>query len=58
MVQKSTFHSEWGQNFKNLLVSINEKSMREQKSVLDKTMTQWMGDTEQIDDILVIGVRF
>lgn len=45
-------------NFKKLLISINEKSMQEQKSVLDYTMAEWMGDTEQIDDILVIGVRF
>ncbi len=43
--------------FKNLLLKIHQEPMREQKSILDNTITDWMGDTSQIDDILVIGVR-
>ena len=44
-------------NFKKLLLEIHQEPMREQKNILDKTITDWMGDTSQIDDILVIGVR-
>ncbi len=42
--------------FKELLISISEKPMIEQKDVLDRTIEEWKGDLEQIDDILVIGV--
>lgn len=44
--------------FQELLIEIQSKDMREQKSILDKTIMEWMGEHEQIDDILVIGVRF
>ena len=43
--------------FRQLLVNIHAKPMLEQKKILDSTMTNWMGDKEQMDDILVIGVR-
>ena len=45
-------------NFKKLLLSIQDKKMNEQKTILEETMAEWKGDTEQVDDILVIGVRF
>ena len=45
-------------NFKKLLLSIQDKKMNEQKTILEETMAQWKGGTEQVDDILVIGVRF
>jgi serine phosphatase RsbU (regulator of sigma subunit) len=44
-------------NFKDLLIQIHQDPMREQKNIMDKTITDWMGDEAQIDDILVIGVR-
>jgi serine phosphatase RsbU (regulator of sigma subunit) len=44
-------------NFKDLLIKIHQEPMQEQKKILDKTITAWMGDNPQIDDILVIGVR-
>ena len=44
-------------NFTKLLLEINDRSMFEQKSILDKTITQWMQDHTQIDDILVMGWR-
>jgi serine phosphatase RsbU (regulator of sigma subunit)/Tfp pilus assembly protein PilF len=44
-------------NFRNLLLKIHKEPMREQKSILDKTITDWMGNNPQIDDILVIGAR-
>ncbi len=44
-------------NFKELLLRINKKSMVEQKNILDNTIQEWMGEVEQIDDILVLGLR-
>ena len=44
-------------NFKDLLLDINTKPMEEQKEILDKTLQDWMGQVEQIDDILVMGLR-
>jgi len=43
--------------FKMLLNDINQKSMEEQKSILENTLEDWMSETDQVDDILVIGVR-
>jgi len=43
--------------FKNMLLSIHDKLMEEQKDILNKTILTWMGDLEQVDDICVIGVR-
>ena len=43
--------------FRELLISIHEKPMDEQKEILYETLTQWRGDEVQIDDILVIGIR-
>ena len=45
-------------NFKKLLLSIQDKSMNDQKTILESTMAEWQSDTEQVDDILVMGVRF
>ena len=45
-------------NFKKLLLFIQDKTMNEQKTILETTMAEWQGDTEQVDDILVMGVRF
>jgi len=43
--------------FKNLLLDIHEEPMFDQKTKLEKTLTDWMGNQMQIDDILVVGVR-
>ena len=43
--------------FKNLLLDIHEEPMFDQKTKLEKTLGNWMGDQMQIDDILVVGVR-
>jgi serine phosphatase RsbU (regulator of sigma subunit)/ligand-binding sensor domain-containing protein len=45
-------------NFKSLLMTIQPKSMREQGKILDETFEVWKGDINQIDDIVVIGIRF
>jgi serine phosphatase RsbU (regulator of sigma subunit) len=56
------FGGEKGKKFKykplqNLLMNIQDKSMQEQKDILDKTITSWKGNLEQVDDILIIGIR-
>ena len=43
--------------FQEKLLEINGLPMNEQKTILDEFITNWMGDLEQIDDILVIGLR-
>ncbi len=44
-------------NFKDLLLQIYKKPMAEQRQILDRTIDEWRGKIEQIDDIVVIGVR-
>ena len=44
-------------NFYNLLLQIQSKPMAEQKNSIDKTITEWRGELEQVDDILVMGIR-
>jgi serine phosphatase RsbU (regulator of sigma subunit) len=41
-----------------LLLSIQQHTMDEQLLILEKTINDWKGDLEQVDDILVIGLRF
>jgi len=43
--------------FKELLISIQGKSMQEQEKHLDHFIEDWKGEIEQIDDILVIGIQ-
>jgi hypothetical protein len=38
-------------------LAFQDKSMKEQCEELGKIMTNWKGDLEQIDDILVIGIE-
>lgn len=44
-------------NFKNLLLSVYQKPMEEQKIILDNQLDEWRGKIEQIDDVLVAGFR-
>jgi len=43
--------------FIDLLETIKENPIPEQKTILEKTFTEWKGDIDQIDDILVMGIR-
>jgi len=43
--------------FRYLLTTINRLSLPEQKVILHDTFLSWKGNNEQVDDILVIGVR-
>jgi serine phosphatase RsbU (regulator of sigma subunit) len=56
------FGGDKGKKFKykslqKLLLTISSLSMEEQRSELDRTIENWKGSLEQVDDILVIGVR-
>jgi serine phosphatase RsbU (regulator of sigma subunit) len=44
--------------FKNLLLEAQSKDLKSQGILLDTTIDQWKGSVEQIDDIMVIGIRF
>lgn len=43
--------------FKNLLLEHANKPMEYQKEVLEKTHQEWKGQIDQIDDIVVVGIR-
>ncbi|MCW8899039.1 MAG: serine/threonine-protein phosphatase, partial [Flavobacteriales bacterium] len=43
--------------FKNLLLSVQEKTMDEQKRVLEQHFEDWKKSLEQVDDVCIIGVR-
>lgn len=42
---------------KEVLLKITEEPMEKQLQVLDETIESWRGNFEQIDDILVMGIR-
>ncbi|MBN8697444.1 MAG: SpoIIE family protein phosphatase [Bacteroidetes bacterium] len=44
--------------FNELLLSIQDKNMQTQANELEETFNQWKGSYQQVDDILVIGIRF
>lgn len=43
--------------FKRLLNSLRYHPLKEQKQLLNKAYEDWRGDVEQIDDVVVIGVK-
>jgi hypothetical protein len=43
--------------FKRLLLEIQDFPMNKQKEVLEQNLRTWMGQSPQIDDILVMGIR-
>ncbi len=44
--------------FRKLIVSIADKSMKQQGAELDTSFERWKGDLDQIDDVVVIGLKF
>lgn len=40
-----------------VLLANHHLPMNEQKDILDKTYNNWKGDLEQVDDVLVIGIK-
>ncbi len=43
--------------FKKLILDLQDKSMEEQGKILDETLVEWTGDLDQIDDVLVMGIK-
>ena len=43
--------------FREVLLEIKEASMNEQRAYLSSYFEKWKGDKEQLDDVLVIGIR-
>ncbi len=52
---RKTFKS---RKFKQLLINIHQKPLDEQRGILEQEFEKWRRDIEQIDDILVMGIRF
>ena len=44
--------------FRELILESAEMEIHEQRSFLEEAFDRWKGNTEQIDDVVVIGVRF
>ena len=45
-------------NLLSKLLANSHREMSDQKSVLQNEFTQWKGNLEQVDDVLVVGIRF
>jgi len=45
-------------NLRDLLVKIQPHGMEQQREMLHKEFTTWKGTNEQVDDVLIIGIRF
>ena len=43
--------------FKDLLITAKDKTMEQQKSILYNAFENWKGTLEQVDDLLIIGIR-
>ncbi len=44
--------------FRQMLVSNSKENMASQKEIMKQIYNQWKGNLKQIDDVLVIGIRF
>jgi len=44
-------------NLKALFLKLNPVPFAKQKQVLDKTIIDWKGKNDQIDDIMIIGFK-
>ncbi len=44
-------------NLKKLILEVQGLPMEKQRDLLEKRLRDWMGDHEQVDDILIMGIR-
>jgi serine phosphatase RsbU (regulator of sigma subunit) len=44
-------------HFRDLLLGVHKHPIDKQKEILNKTIEEWRGPLDQVDDILVIGVK-
>ena len=45
------------QRFKELLMEVKHRSRNDQKAAIEQRLNDWKGEYEQVDDILIIGVK-
>ena len=38
-------------------MKIKDKTMSEQKDIIDKTFEDWKGDFSQVDDVTILGLK-
>ena len=43
--------------FRKLLLDHAKKSMHEQKNVINESFEDWKGECDQVDDIVIIGLK-
>jgi serine phosphatase RsbU (regulator of sigma subunit) len=43
--------------FRNFLMEVYQKDLSLQKQILEQRLEEWKGETDQIDDILLVGIR-
>lgn len=46
-----------GKRLRNLILENTHETMERQKEILQNTFNEWQGDNEQVDDILVMGIK-
>ncbi len=44
-------------SFRELLLDIHERTIEEQKQIIFETFINWRGNQQQVDDVLLIGIR-
>lgn len=44
--------------FRQLLTDINRRPMKEQPVIIHRTYEAWKGNSEQVDDILIVGFKY
>jgi CheY-like chemotaxis protein len=44
--------------FKELIIRVHDRPMAEQQRLLETTLDEWRGDRPQLDDVLIIGLRY
>jgi len=42
---------------RHLLLTISKYPLTDQERIIDETIVSWMGDYDQIDDMMILGVR-
>ena len=43
--------------FRHLLLNIHQLPMEDQRDILETSLRDWKGDNEQVDDVMVIGIK-
>ena len=44
-------------SFKDLIMSVHNKPLQTQKTILSDTFEEWKKDTDQLDDVLIFGIK-